>query len=116
MELDNKKDIRRGERHPFLGAVQVSWQNRSGQTRMIQARCLDMSDQGVRIVSEQPIELRTNVFVKAPAYGLMGNATVRYCHRLGLGHAIGLMFSSATSQADAGRQRFLKQDQAGEKR
>jgi hypothetical protein len=113
MELDSKKGIRRSERHPFQGAIQVSWQNRSGETRMARAKCLDLSDQGVRIVCEQPIELRTNVYVQAPAYGLMGNATVRYCRRLGAKHAIGLMFSSAVSQAETGRIRCLTEDRQG---
>jgi hypothetical protein len=107
MQLHNRKDIRAGERHPFDGTVQVSWQTRSGETRAIRAKCLDLSDNGVSIVSQQPLVVRTSVYLQAPAYGLMGNATVRYCRRFGLKYIIGLLFSSATSQADEGRKRCL---------
>src|SRR5579862_6522070 len=115
MELESKKDIRRGERHPLEGAVQVHWQSPSGEQKMIRAKCVDVSENGVRILSEQPIDLRTNVFVQAPAFGLMGNASVRYCRRLGLRHSIGLMFSSALSMADSGRKRCLPDQPGAEK-
>ncbi|MGA2133959.1 MAG: PilZ domain-containing protein [Bryobacteraceae bacterium] len=112
MGLGNKKDIRQGARHPFQGAVQISWQDQAGEKRMIRAKCLDLSDTGICILCEQPMNTRTSVYVQAPAYGLMGNATVRYCRRSGLKHTIGLMFSSATSQAETGRKRCLTMDQA----
>jgi hypothetical protein len=110
MQIEGRKDIRSDQRHPFDGAVQISWQSQSGEMRTLRAKCQDLSDHGLCIVSEQPIDVRTNVYVQAPAYGLMGNATVRYCRRKGLKHHIGLMFSAATSQADEGRKRCLTQD------
>lgn len=73
---------------------------------MVRAKCLDISDDGVRITSEQPIDVRTNCYLQGPAFGLVGNATVRYCRRSGVKHTIGLMFSTASSQADAGRKRL----------
>jgi len=103
------KDIRLGERRQFELAVQISWHTRSGEARIIKARCLDISDQGARIECEQPIDLRTSVYLQAPSFGLMGNATVRYCRRSGLKHAIGLMFNSPVSLADRGRKRCLDQ-------
>ena len=106
-------DIRKGERRPFQGAVKVSWQDRSGEIKMIQAKCLDLSDQGARIECIQPIEVRTNVYLQAPAFGLMGNASVRYCLRTATKHIVGLLFSSAVSQADEGRKRCLTGKELG---
>ena len=62
------EDIRTGERRPFQGAVQVSWQTRSGEMKTIRAKCLDLSDQGARIECDSPIDLRTNVYLQAPGF------------------------------------------------
>ncbi len=110
MPARNPGDIRSGQRRAFEGAVQVSWHARTGEARVVRARCVDLSEQGIRIVSEHPIDLRTSVYLQAPAFGLMGNATVRYCRRMGAKHSIGLMFSTAVSLADAGRKRCLSQE------
>ena len=110
MNLQPTKDIRAGERRPFDGAVLVSWQSRSGETKTVRAKCVDFSQQGARIVCESAIDFRANVFVQAPAFGLKGNASVRYCRRSGTKHIVGLLFSAAVSQAEQGRKR-LNQDQ-----
>jgi hypothetical protein len=102
------ENIRNGERRAFQGAVQVSWQARSGETRTIRAKCVDLSEQGARIECEPPIEFRTQVYLQAPAHGLMGNATVRYCRRSGLKHIVGLLFSSPAGEADQGRKRLIR--------
>jgi hypothetical protein len=116
MRAQRSEDIRTGERRPFQGVVQVSWQTRSGETRMVRAKCIELSDDGASIECEHPIELRTNVYLQAPAYGLMGNASVRYCRRSGIKHIVGLLFSSAASQADQGRKRLIRRPPGEEKR
>jgi hypothetical protein len=108
MRVQSKENIRTGERRAFQGVVQVSWQTRSGETRVIRAKCTELSDQGAKIECENPIDLRTSVYLQAPAYGLMGNATVRYCRRSGIKHIVGLLFSSAASEAEQGRKRLIR--------
>jgi hypothetical protein len=108
MLVERTEDIRNGERRPFQGAVQVSWQARSGETKTMRAKCLDLSEQGARIECENPLEFRSNVYLQAPAYGLMGNATVRYCRRRGIKHIVGLLFSSAAGEAEQGRKRLAR--------
>lgn len=115
MRVRNTVEARTGERRPFHGFFQVSWQTRSGEMQTIRAKCTDISELGARIECEQPIDFRTNVYVQAPAHGLMGNATVRYCRRSGLKHIVGLMFSSAASQADQGRRRLVWNQPGAEK-
>lgn len=107
MRVQRGKDIRAGERRPFAGVVQVSWQTGSGETRTIRAKCTELSDQGARIECQGPIDVRTSVYLQAPAYGLMGNASVRYCRQSGLKHIVGLLFSSAVSEAEQGRKRLI---------
>ncbi len=113
MRDQNIPDIRASERRPFQGAVQVSWQTRSGEMKTVRAKCVDLSEQGARIECEVPFDLQTTVYVQAPAYGLMGNASVRYCRRSGVRHIVGLLFSSVVSQADRGRKRCLVESQPG---
>ncbi len=107
MRQENSTNIRKGERRTFQGAVQVSWQARAGEMKVMRAKCLDISEHGARIESTEPIEVRTNALIQAPAFGIMGNASVRYCRRTGVKYIIGFQFSSAVSQADRGRQRCL---------
>jgi hypothetical protein len=108
MRMQSGHDIRAGERRQFQGEVRVSWQDRSGQMTTVRAKCTDLSDLGARIETESPIEFRTQVYLQAPAHGLMGTATVRYCRRSGLKHIVGLLFSSVASQADQGRKRLIR--------
>jgi hypothetical protein len=115
MRVQHTEDVRTGERRPFQGAVQVSWQTRSGETKTIRAKCIDLSDLGARIECEHPIDFRTNVYLQAPAHGLMGNATVRYCRRRGVKHIVGLLFSAAASQAEQGRRRLIRSQPGAEK-
>jgi len=115
MDDRHTRDIRSGERRPFQGTVQVSWQTRSGEIRTIRAKCVDFSDLGARIECEQPIEFLTNVYLQAPRYGLMGNASVRYCRRSGIKHIIGLLFSSPASQAEQGRKQLILGQPGAEK-
>lgn len=108
MQGPTARTNRAGERRPFDGAMMISWQSRSGEMITVRAKCADLSKAGARIVCEPAIDPRTNVFVQAPAYGLMGNASVRYCRRSGMKHIVGLLFSAAPSQADEGRRRLTQ--------
>lgn len=114
MRLQPGHDVRAGERRQFHGDVRVSWQNPSGQMTTIRAKCTDLSELGARIECELPIGFRTQVYLQAPAHGLMGTATVRYCRRSGLKHIVGLLFSSVASQADEGRKRLIRRQPGAE--
>jgi hypothetical protein len=115
MRIQQTEDVRTGERRAFQGAVQVSWQARTGETKTVRAKCIDLSDQGARIECEPPIETRTQVYLQAPAFGLMGNATVRFCRRSGIKHVVGLLFSSAAGEGEQGRKRMIRIPPGAEK-
>jgi hypothetical protein len=46
---------------------------------------------------------RSNVYLSAAGYCLMGNATVRYCRRQGMKYSVGLEFTWAAALAEEGR-------------
>ena len=66
----------------------------------MRATCLDVSSHGACIECGEPIEIRAHLNLQAPAYGLMGNASVRYCKPAGRKYRIGLEFSWAATLAD----------------
>ena len=107
MRVRHIQDLRAGQRRQVQGVVRVSWLTRSGQMQTLRAKCTDLSDQGARIECEQPVEFQTQVVLQAPAHGLIGNASVRYCRRSGVKYIIGLLFSSVPSEADQGRRRLI---------
>ncbi len=73
----------------------------------MRARCVDLSPHGARVICDQPIDLRSNVFVQSPGHGQLGSASVRHCSRSGLKYSVGLLFSFTSSQADEGRKRCI---------
>jgi hypothetical protein len=112
--MPRTKGARAGERRQFSGTVLISWHDRSGQTKTVRAKFVDLSDDGAKVVCEPAMDFQTTVFVQAPDHGVMGNASVRYCRRLGLKHVIGLLFSAPASQADQGRKVIANSQPAGE--
>lgn len=86
----------------------MSWQMAAGETRTLRASCLDFSAHGARIECSQRIGSRTTVYVQAPAYGLMGSATVRYCRSQGVKYQIGLEFTWAADLVEAARKKVLE--------
>ncbi len=100
---------RREERYPLGCPVQVAWQIASGETRAARATCVDVSPHGACIECSEPLAARSTLYLKAPGYGLMGNASVRYCRRKGLKYHIGLEFSWAAALAEEGRKHALRE-------
>jgi len=101
------KSGRRTERHPLSCPIQISWQTDSGESRAVWATCLDVSAEGAGVECRVPLPFRAVVYMKAPSYGLMGNATVRYCRSQGFKYHVGLEFSWAAALAEAGRKQAL---------
>ena len=106
MDTRRGREARREERCPLICAVQISWQRANGETCTVRATCREVSPHGARVESSESLPARSRVYLSAPSYGLMGNATVRYCRRQGLKFAIGLEFTWAAAFAEAGRKRM----------
>lgn len=109
MQAKRGGGARREERHPLMCAQQISWRRAGGETCTTRATCQDVSPRGALVECSEPMVARSSVYVSAPSYGLMGNATVRYCRRKGLKFAIGLEFTWAAALAEEGRKRMSPQ-------
>ena len=106
MDAQRRREARREERYPLTCALQISWQRESGETCTTRATCREVSLHGARVECSEPLIARSSVYLSAQSYGLMGNATVRYCRRQGMKYAIGLEFTWAAALAEEGRKRM----------
>jgi hypothetical protein len=94
------RQSRRDERYPFTCALQISWQRSTGESCTMRATCREVSLHGARVECDEPLEVRSNVYLNTLSYGLMGNATVRYCRRQGMKYVVGLEFTFAVALAE----------------
>src|SRR2546426_9892041 len=97
-------DKRRKQRQLFDFGLEVSWHDSNGAARTINVRAIDLSNSGVRVESNEPIEPQTTVYVRAERYGLTGSTLVRHCSRRASKYLLGLEFiaeSQSSEPADA---------------
>lgn len=93
----SSKDSRRHRRIPYLGPIQISWES-YGQTRFAQGKCLDISENGLRIEVPIPVPVRTSIVLRAERIQLSGSATVRYSTRYGAKYILGIEMSQVLQE------------------
>ena len=94
-------DKRRKQRQLFNCALELMWLDTYGNGRTIGVSAIDLSNSGIRVESSEPIELHTDVYVRAERYGLTGSTSVRHSSRRGAKYILGLEFNPETKAADA---------------
>lgn len=88
-------DLRRADRQPCDQRVTVVWRDAAGQEKFVQAKALDISEQGLRLEVPEPLPCQIYLTLRAEKLGLRGNASVRHCMRVrGSRYAVGLEFSA----------------------
>ena len=93
-------DKRRKQRQLFDSALEVSWKDGQGASRIVTVRAIDLSNSGIRVESSEAIDLHTDVYVRAERYGLTGATSVRHCSRRGSKYILGLEFNPDAKPAD----------------
>jgi hypothetical protein len=63
--------------------VRISWEDAYGLRKYAQARCLDVSEDGLLIEVPEPIPLHSTVSLRAEAIKLAGSGTVKHVTRRG---------------------------------
>jgi len=94
-------DKRRKQRQLFDCALEISWHDSQTTARTLSVRAIDLSNSGIRVESSEPIDLQTEVYVRAERYGLTGSTTVRHCSRRGTKHILGLEFNADNTASEA---------------
>jgi hypothetical protein len=86
-------DLRQSGRFQYGGKIMLSWIDQDNTPRSLSGECLDISEGGIRIRINSPLELRTYVSIKFPSANLHGSASVRSCMRERMGFIAGLQFT-----------------------
>jgi hypothetical protein len=90
--MSDEKSLRRHRRISYVGPVRLSWEEH-GQPRFAMAKCLDISETGLRIESPQPLRPGTNIQLGAERIRLAGAATVKHMVRSGSKYLLGVELS-----------------------
>src|SRR5690348_15867012 len=94
-------DKRRKQRQLFDCSLEISWKDAEGSSRMMGVHAIDLSNSGIRVESSEPIDLHTDVYVRAERYGLTGTTSVRHCCRRGSRYVLGLEFNPDAKAVDS---------------
>ena len=87
--------------------MRVSWKDSRGQVKNLRARCLDLSAEGARLETSEPIPSRTSITLHSEQHGSLGTASVRYCVRHILKYHLGVEFTASLALAGQARRRCL---------
>jgi len=87
-----KGDLRRNPRSQVAAPVQLSWTDRNGNERLVSARVVDISENGMRVESPEPMVPGAYVNFRAERLKLQGSASVRSCKKHGTKYLAGLEF------------------------
>jgi PilZ domain len=96
----SKKDNRQHHRLPYFGPARISWDDEQGITRFAHAKCINVSEGGLRIEVGEPIPLRSQISLRADRINLSASATVRNIAWRGCKYILGLNLSQ-TQPAEA---------------
>jgi len=86
------RDRRIFKRFPFGEKVRVSWTDAHGRYHFADAPCLDVSETGMQIELNHPLDQQCYVNIRSERYGLNTNARVRHVRQRGMKYRIGLQF------------------------
>jgi hypothetical protein len=78
--------------------MKLSWQDSTGNRYSIGVQTLDMTSQGARVESPEPMAPGLYVLLEAPKLKLMGSAVVRHCGLRGKNYHIGLDFRNSLTK------------------
>jgi hypothetical protein len=92
--MSAQHNLRRNRRIPYLGPIKISWEER-GEPRYSLARCVDISETGIRIESSHPVRPGTMIQLAAERIQLSGAATVKHSVRHGSKYLLGIQLTRA---------------------
>jgi len=94
-----RKDSRIDFRLKTKSPMKLSWQDSAGNRYSLGVRTLDMTSQGARVESPEPMAPGQYILLEAPKLKLMGSAIVRHCGRRGSSYHIGLDFRNSLTKS-----------------
>jgi len=91
-------ELRIDHRTKTKSPMKLSWHDATGNRYSIGVKTVDMTSQGARVESPEPMAPGLYVLLEAPKLKLMGSAIVRHCGRCGQNYQIGLDFRNSLTK------------------
>jgi hypothetical protein len=91
-----KNEARRYERQEASGRLQILWEDGTGEQKMMHGRIVNVSVEGVQVLVDEKIPVRSYVYCIDPKLGIRGRGSVRYCNFTKGKYQIGLEFSGGS--------------------
>jgi PilZ domain len=79
------------------------WCDTSGHDKFANATALDISETGVRLKVPEALTVQSCVTLRSENLKLQGQASVRYCSRIGTNYAVGLEFGRGVRWSPAAK-------------
>jgi hypothetical protein len=79
------------------------WCDTSGNDKFANATALDISETGVRLKVPEALTVQSCVTLRCENLKLQGQASVRYCSRMGTTYAVGLEFGRGVRWSPAAK-------------
>lgn len=92
------RDARRHHRVPLIGPVRLSWEDQRGENKFAPARCIDVSEGGMRLESPVAIPGGTRVLLHAERIKLSGAATVKHVARYSGKYILGVELAQSAGE------------------
>jgi len=89
-------DSRRRARHAIRGTVRVLCADDEGAERIMSAKLVNVSVQGLQVELQTPVQVRTRVHLNDLPLGISGRGVVRYCKSARGKYLVGLEFPDGT--------------------
>jgi hypothetical protein len=86
-------ESRRHHRIPYAGPIRVGWSDSTGSPRFAVAKCIEVSESGIRIEVSVNIPERTVLQMNAERIKFAGSGTVKHTVRRGAKYILGLELS-----------------------
>ena len=106
--MSARHDLRRHTRQSCNPTVKIMWCDTSGHDKFANATALDISETGVRLKVPEALVVQSCVTLRSENLKLHGQASVRYCSRIGTTYAIGLEFGRGVRWSPSAKQAVSK--------
>jgi hypothetical protein len=81
--METRHDLRRKDRRPCDHDIAVLWRDSNGYEKFATAKAVDICELGLRLQMPEPLPHQAYLMLRANKLGLLGNASVRHCSRIG---------------------------------
>jgi len=91
-----RQNTRRHPRHDAAGLLRILWEDGGGRERISNGRLVNVSVEGIQLLVDEQIPIRSYVSCNDIKLGIRGRGSVRYCVFSKGKYRIGIEFSGGT--------------------